>query len=168
MQQRRQQKIDTAVKNVSQFLTGGARDFFITQIRLSSRSRKGYRWSDDEKAFSLTLYHASPKCYKLLASTFALPSTRTLRKCMQDINIGTGFHDAILEGLKIRAKSMSDQDNLCAVVFDEMSIKERLVYNAQSDIIEKKKLLTTILECNAGNGLLCGRDDCVEYFSFRL
>ena len=134
--QTRCDKLKEAIKSVSAVLTGSARDFFITQIKMSSRNKYGYRWSDEDKAFALTVYHASPKCYRLLAKRFALPSVSLLRRTMAKINITNGFHHSIFEGLRARATTMTEQQKLCCLVFDEMSISERLVYLSKSDKIE--------------------------------
>ena len=130
------EKVQKAVHYVSSILNGGARDFFLSQIKLSARSKYGYRWTEDEKCFALTLFHSSPKCYRLLSKTFALPSIRTLRRCMNNFQIESGFHPSILEGLKNRVSKMNEQQKLCSIVFDEMAIKENIRYNAASDRVE--------------------------------
>lgn len=130
------QKIDDAINSVSKVVTGPALEFIKTQIKSSARKKRGYRWSNDEIQFALTLFHSSPKCYRILVKSFALPAVRTLRRAMQNIQIYPGFHESILAALKEKVGSMSEKQKLCALVFDEMSIKEHLSYNAQTDRIE--------------------------------
>ena len=132
----RAQNVKNAISSVSDLLSGNVKEFFITQLKMSGRSRYGYRWTEQDKAFALTIFHSSPKCYRLLAKSFALPSVSMLKKPMQKISITSGFHKAVLEGLKIKATTMSSAQKLCTVVFDEMSIKEQLVYNVKSDTID--------------------------------
>ena len=55
---------------------------------------------------------------------------------MRKINILPGFHFSIFEGLRVKCISMSNLDRLCSLVFDEMAIKQNLVYNARSDLVE--------------------------------
>lgn len=54
--------------------------FVATQIRVCQRKAKGFRWTNRDKAFFLSLLQASPKCYKLLLEVLSMPSMNTLRK----------------------------------------------------------------------------------------
>ena len=54
------------IKLVSQYVSGPALQFIKTQIHLSGRKNQGNRWSDEFKALALSLYHSSPKCYRML------------------------------------------------------------------------------------------------------
>ena len=64
---------DKLIGQLGHYISGNALKFVAAQLRLSGTKRQGYRWSDDEKTFALQMYHASPKCYKLLRRVFALP-----------------------------------------------------------------------------------------------
>ena len=46
------------------------------------------------------------------------------------------FHDSVLEALKVKVNAMDCRDKNVVLVFDEMSIKEGLLYNVGRDIIE--------------------------------
>ena len=77
--------------------------------------------------------------------------------------------------LFVNAKKFSENVTLhlpSSILVEFVKACESVFLNSFENVMHesglRKKLLTTILECNAGNGLLCGRDDCVEYFSFRL
>ena len=128
--------VQRSVNSVSTLLIGETKEFFETQVKLHSKAQKGRRYSAKEKAFALSIYHSSPKCYRLLCKTFALPSISLLQKTMRKINILPGFHSSIFEGLRVKCHSMSNLDRLCSLVFDEMAIKQNLVYNARSDLVE--------------------------------
>lgn len=122
---------------LTKYFSGPGLEFFTTQIKLAScKSRKGHRYTNEMKALCLTLYHQSPKCYRLLKKMFRLPSVQTLRNCMQKVNIRPGFHHSILEGLKAKVENMSEKQKLCAIVYDEMAIKENLVYDVERDSVE--------------------------------
>ena len=129
-------KLNIAIECISQYLNGPALEFFKTQIKAGKMKLRGYKWSEKDKSFAITLYNSSPKTYKLLSSVFALPSIRTLRRTMQKIDINCGFHPNILDALKTRCASMDDKTRLCAVVYDEMAIKQHMEYNNSSDRIE--------------------------------
>ena len=128
--------MNEAIETVSQYLQGPALDFFKTQISASKVKFQGYKWSEKDKSFALTLFHSSPKTYKLLANVFALPSVRTLQRTMQKIDLSCGFHTSIFEGLKNRFLSVKPEHRICAVVYDEMAIKQQLIYNSSSDRID--------------------------------
>ena len=72
----------------------------------------------------------------MLCKTFALPSISLLQKTMREINILSGIHSSIFEGLRVKRHSMSILDRLCSLVFDEMAIKQNIVYNARSVLVE--------------------------------
>jgi hypothetical protein len=65
-----------------------------------------------------------------------LPSVSTLRRTVSAIDVKPGFNDNILEALKHKVQAMSPNAALCTVVFDEMSIKETLSYNPQTDDVD--------------------------------
>ncbi|XP_039542240.1 THAP domain-containing protein 3-like [Pimephales promelas] len=66
--------------------------FFSTQLRMCQRKANGFRWTAQDKAFFLSLLHASPKCYRLLCRVFSMPSVRTLQKVIKS----PGFKQSIL------------------------------------------------------------------------
>ena len=119
-------------------LSGPALDFVINQIKMAGYRKRGQRCAGKIKPLSLTLYHQSPKCYKMLRKIFALPSVSTLKRFMQklDIRVRPGFPACIFDALKTKVKQMPEAQKLCTLVFDEMSIKEGLTYDVVRDTIE--------------------------------
>lgn len=129
-------KVEKLTQDLSDYLSGPVLDFVCCQIRVGKVKNKGQRWTPHDKTIALSLYHSSPKTYRLLQRIFRLPSVKTLRRCMQNINVYPGFNASVLEALKHKVSTMSAESKLCAVVMDEMSIKEALVYNVEKDEIE--------------------------------
>lgn len=80
--------------------------FISTQIRLVHTKSRGARWSEEDKICALSLYHASPACYKILRKLFKLPSISTLQEVMTNIDLRPGFHQSIFDGLKTMASNM--------------------------------------------------------------
>ena len=78
---------DDAIAAISQFVSGTALELLKTQIMLSGRKRQGHRYSEEFKMFAMSLYHASPKCYKMLKKTLALPGISTLYSLVQCRNV---------------------------------------------------------------------------------
>ena len=55
--------------------------FIQSQIQIhTAKAPKGRRYSNETKAFALTLYHLSGKAYKLVSNLFGLPSRSSLLK----------------------------------------------------------------------------------------
>ena len=132
----RTKKVQKAIDLVSELFDGSLRDFFVTQLKLSGRAKKGNRYSNDDKAVALSLFHTSPKCYRLLKKLFCLPSISTLKKCMHNVQIFPGFHPLIFEALKQKSEVFDDNEKVCCLIFDEMALKSHLQYNSKSDTID--------------------------------
>ncbi|KAK9966087.1 hypothetical protein ABG768_003217 [Culter alburnus] len=71
------------MEQLKKLLPAKAYAFVSTQIRASQRKARGFRWSTQDKAFFLSLLHASPRCYSLLLKVFFMPSVRTLQKLVK-------------------------------------------------------------------------------------
>ena len=55
---------------------------------------------------------------------------------MQKVGIFPGISDKILKALKDKVASMPHNANLCALIFDEMSIKEQVCHDKERDEVE--------------------------------
>ena len=130
-------KVQQAITAVTPCFSGPALRLVQTQLKMSSRKTKGFRWNTKDKGIALTLLHSCPKAYSILSKIFSLPSVKTLKRCMANIKICPGFNEIMIEAFKIKVNSMSDKDKLCSVVMDEISIKESLVYNPEVDEVWK-------------------------------
>ena len=85
--------------------------------------------------FAMSLNHASPKCYKLLKKTLALPGISTLKSYLKKVDIKPGFHQNIFDASTCKAEHMSAESKLCAILFDEMAIKEQVSYDVRNDSV---------------------------------
>ena len=124
------------IKQLSKYFKGQTLEFIATQIRLADVPPNARKWNEKTNALALSLSHASPKAYRMLSRLFILPSESTLRRAMQTVQIFPGFSQHILDALQKKVASMPENSNLCAVVFDEMSIKEHVSYNVERDEVE--------------------------------
>lgn len=85
---------------------------------------------------ALSLYKASHSGYKLLQQLFTLPSSRTLRRLLQRVPIQAGINNVIFSHLSYEQSLMRDvNDNLCIVMWDEISLQPHLQYDAINDKI---------------------------------
>ncbi|XP_072756955.1 uncharacterized protein [Anoplolepis gracilipes] len=55
------------------------KDFIRSQLRNVDRTPCGRRWTEEDKAFALSIYKRSPRVYKYLSTYFQLPLSRTLK-----------------------------------------------------------------------------------------
>ena len=125
------------IENVlSQYLSGTSLNFVLAQIKLSTTSKHGRRWTPKIKSLAINLFHSSPKTYRLFRKIFCLPSVSTLKRCIRNINLCTGFSNNLVSTFKEKVKKMSKNDRLCMLCFDEMSIKEFVSYNSKHDSID--------------------------------
>ena len=108
----------------------------MAQVRASIRRPKGRRWTTADKALALSLLHSSPRSYRILRRVFFLPSVKTLKKTMLNLNIYPGFSDIILSALKKKVEKLPAASKLVCLAIDEMSIKEGLAYDPRKDFVE--------------------------------
>lgn len=113
-----------------------ANQFILGQLSKRKLSRYGRRYNEMDKNFALALHYYSPQCYRMLRKIFVLPTTRSLSKWLENVDVYTGFNEPVLEMLKIKCKTMSVQERLCTIAFDEMTLKELITYNSKSDVFD--------------------------------
>ncbi|KAK9736436.1 Transposase protein [Popillia japonica] len=110
--------------------------FCQSQYRLASKSPKGRRYTLDEKIMSLAIYKQSGRGYRFLSKMFSLPTPRTLRKLLANIELSAGLNDIIINDLKFKVRQLKSHSKLCVLMFDEISLTPSLRYNKDKDEIE--------------------------------
>ncbi|XP_037296406.1 uncharacterized protein LOC115455259 [Manduca sexta] len=108
----------------------------FSAIRNQNRSVQGKRWSEDEKALAIAMYKKSPKLYRYLRHLLPLPSPRTLQNVLSKMPIHPGFNKVVIDHLKRKANELSGKNKTCVILFDEMSLKKRLIFNSANDKVE--------------------------------
>ena len=108
----------------------------MSQIHASQRKSRGLRWTNEDKALALSLLHSSPKTFRLLRKVFSLPSVKTLRKIMQNIDVYPGFNRHILTALQHKVSKMPESAKFVCLALDEMALKEGLTYDPNRDEVE--------------------------------
>lgn len=105
----------------------------------------------------MSLYYNSSKGYAFMRKFLCLPTIRSLRQWLQNLNVACGINENILEVLKFKLSSSLLSDRAVSIVFDEMSIKQFISYNSQNDMFsgyeDFDKLANSIdsksiLQCN--------------------
>jgi len=112
------------------------KQFILGQMRKCNLNKRARRYSGYDKNFALALHYCSPKCYLFLRKMFVLPTVRSLQRWLQNINVEPGFINPVLEMLKVKSANLPQAQKLCTLAFDEMSLKQLLTYNSQSDLFE--------------------------------
>ncbi|KAK7497615.1 hypothetical protein BaRGS_00011255 [Batillaria attramentaria] len=127
---------EQVLNDLSHFLPQASCEFIASQLREIEKKKRGRRWSDKDKAIALSLFHASPKAYRILKAIFVLPSVSLLRKTIQKVQVHPGYNDRIFNALQMKISALPESSKLCSVVVDEMTIKEHVSYNEEKDQVE--------------------------------
>jgi len=127
---------DHLIAELSNHLPPSTVSFLKTQINMGLVSKQGRRWTDNEKMFAMSIFYQSRKVYKLLQNIFCLPSKRTLQRTLQKCSLYPGFSKKFFDTLRIKLQHASDKAKDCVLIFDEMALKRKLVYNRERDCIE--------------------------------
>lgn len=110
-------------------------NFINSQLRMQQKNPRGRRFTLDDKVFALSLLKQGPKAYKLLRSTFALPSRRTLMNLLNKIDFKVGIIPKIMDVLKDTVEKMDEIDRCCCLMFDEIALDSLLTYDKRWDNI---------------------------------
>ena len=129
-------KISRIGESISEFVSGSKYDLIMLQIRNAPVKSAGKRWTYKDKSLALSLYHSSPKTYRLLRNALDLPSTQTLRKIMRNIAVYPGFNENILKALQLKLKDVAESSKLAVITIDEMAIKEGVTHDKGRDLLE--------------------------------
>ena len=105
--------------------------FIESQVVMSQRSKSAYRWKMKDKMLPLSIFFTAIK-HTVLSHLFVLPSMRTLQHDLQKMNIKPEFSESVFEALTV----MNERDCNVSLVFNEMSIKQALLYNEKCNTIE--------------------------------
>jgi hypothetical protein len=111
-------------------------NFINMQVSQAAKLSKGRRYSTDFKNYCLRMYFMGPKLYKtILVNTFCLPGRRVLLKFIQYIELLPGLNEVVLNTLKLKVGTFQQEDKLCMLCVDEMSIKVNIFYNIGLDSV---------------------------------
>lgn len=106
-----------------------------THIDRQNKKEKGCRYNNEFKQLALTIYFLSPKVYRFIRSTLALPSPTTLKRVTKRYEIFPGLNDFIFDFLAFKTSNFTSESLECILCADEMSLKSNLYYNVYKDEI---------------------------------
>ena len=128
---RKERSLDEALDKLPENLA----HFVRVQIKLHGKKKKRRRYSPQMKSIAVSLYHASGKAYKMLSKLFILPSKTSLRRYISKMPTATGISQGALNIIKKKVDSMKDDEKLCTLCMDEISLKTNLYYDISNDKI---------------------------------
>lgn len=109
--------------------------FTVMQFREISKHKMGRRFTQEEKIMALSLYKQGPRAYRWLSRIFVLPSPLTLSRLICRAGIKPGINKKIFAQLKKRVETMTEDEKLCTLLFDEIAISPNFEYNRRKDLI---------------------------------
>ncbi|CAG4972030.1 unnamed protein product [Colias eurytheme] len=126
---------NTLFKHFANNFKKPARLFLSMQLQ-AAKNPKGRRFTTEEKILALSLYKKSPKSYSLLNKYFTLPSAKSMKRLLGSIKINAGINPIVFEKIKKTLSEKNENDRLCSLMFDEMSLTPQVNYNCQKDSFE--------------------------------
>ncbi|CAB3234643.1 unnamed protein product [Arctia plantaginis] len=107
-----------------------------SQLQNCPKKPKGRRYTLNQKIMALVIYKKSPACYRLLRRMFTLPCQSSLNKLLNRVPLKPGINRHIFTSLKKMTGNQTDEENICILSFDEISIRKHLDYDSKSDEIQ--------------------------------
>lgn len=105
------------------------------QIDKQIKSKRGKKYDSEFKKFALFIYFSSPRNYRELKKSIALPSVRSLQLFTNTLDIVPGINNKVLDAFAIKLNSLPLIEHHCILCADEMSLKAHLFYNVSRDEI---------------------------------
>lgn len=105
-------------------------------VKNQKRKPQGKRWDFKTKLSALAIFKRSPKTYRYMEKAMQLPSLKTLQRLLKNFPIETGIHRKVINILKKKANNFPSEDKYCTLLFDEMALKKRCIYNDVTETIE--------------------------------
>lgn len=105
------------------------------QLDLIKTNRKRpKKWHPALIHWCLFLKSKSPSSYETLRKVLKLPCKRTLFEYSKDMSTECGFNERVLSEIseKIKLETLSEHEKYLALLVDEISIKEDLIYKAST------------------------------------
>lgn len=139
-----QEKIDALsaenikLRNADENVKNNLKKYFSTsQVQCMYDGKPVTRWTAEDIAKSLTLRCVSHKAYRFLREKWQLPlpSDSTLNRWVKNFEIEPGILESVIGLLKAQAESMTEQERICCLSFDECSVAKVWSYDKSSDRI---------------------------------
>lgn len=111
-------------------------EFMKMQLQNCGRPKHGRRYTDEQKSLCLAMYRQGPKSYRFKEKWCTLPTRRTLGRYSAELVFKSGIDQNMFDALQNVVKDWPQEQKLCGLTWDEVSLKERLIYSQSQDRIE--------------------------------
>ena len=115
---------------------------FFTEAQINAFFRKKWtrvrNWSAQDYCFALTLKTLSARAYRYVRNSriIPLPGVSNIRHFFQNFQIPEGYLETVDKLLAIEAAKLTrDCDRVVSVNFDEVHLRQEVVYDNQEDRI---------------------------------
>eukprot|EP00794_Sanderia_malayensis_P008456 gene8456-9360_t len=159
------------IENVKQELPEDSFEklFWEQQQSAFQSNPKGTRWHPMMIRFALHIDLRSPSTYKALreSGVIKLPSERTLRDYSNVFHPSPGFKKETFDDLKHQASKLQEIGKYVVLAFDEVSIKDDLVFDNQTGFLSANSLFAIV--CWSANknqeqrSLVIPKDFCTDF-----
>lgn len=94
-------------------------------------------WTNIERKVTFSIFYKSLSTYKYMRkNNIILPGERTLQRWLNAIKYTPGFSHEYLSQIKNKVSIMSEQQNKCTILLDEVALMKCFEYNKTLDLIE--------------------------------
>lgn len=96
-------------------------------------------WTKADRQLALSLYYKSPSNYKFMLYNLKLqlPGISTIQSWLRILNLKSGANTKFVEKLRGKVLSMKEEQKMCVVLCDEISLKKGLDYNRIQNCLER-------------------------------
>lgn len=110
-------------------ISSTARQIVKWELRNFKRKPKGRTWDLPDRLFCLAIYKRSVRAYRFLRNYLTLPCENTLKTLLQKVPLKAGISATFLKMLQRKVSTMSPDEKLCMLAFDEVYLRSHLVLN---------------------------------------
>lgn len=111
-------------------------EFVKMQLKNLGKPKHGRRYTLVQKSLCLAIFKQGPKSYRFQDKFYILPVRRTLGRHSARLLFKSGVDLKVLDAIKKTVKDWPENDKLCSISWDEVSLSEHLDYNQSQDFIE--------------------------------
>ncbi|XP_063374290.1 uncharacterized protein LOC134661987 [Cydia amplana] len=126
-------KSATVIENIE---SPALKEIIINASKNQSRKPTGRRWTTKNKISCLAILKRSAKTYRYLRHIIPLPSVKTLQNVLKKIPMEPGLNKSVLDHLVMAGQHKNEKEKVCALLFDEIALKPRLLYNSSTGNVE--------------------------------
>lgn len=158
-----QEQLDNAKMNCNNCVSKALSGYFSSaQIESIVTQKPVSKWNGEDIAKAVTFRSLSPKAFRFIREKwkFPLPSSATISRWVSNLNVEPGVLQPVLNMLHHKCSTMSQNDRLCVISFDETSLSQDWSYDMGTDTLYDPK---SKLQCVMLRGLTMSWKQIVYY-----